>query len=358
MAGPRQCGKTTLALSLTHSYDYLNYDSQDDRSIFLKKTWDRKKELIIFDELHKMPKWKSWLKGIFDTEGIPPNLLVTGSARLDTFRRTGDSLAGRHFYIRLHPFDLKEVVESDLRISVSEAFHRLLTVGGYPEPFLSGDLSEYRRWRQGHLDVILKQDLLDLETVRDLRSIELLVHLLRSKVGSPISVNALATDLQKDHKTVARWLSLLEELFLVFKVTPYAKDIGRAVKKEPKYYFFDTGYVDGELSNKLENLVACALLKEAHYQTDIKGQPYNLHFLKVKGGREIDFLLKSNDDQNPSYMIEVKQSDAEASPNFKLFAPAIRNVKQIQLVAELKREQTTAKGIEIRRAAEWLAAMK
>ncbi|HWU42932.1 MAG TPA: ATP-binding protein, partial [Bdellovibrio sp.] len=325
IAGPRQCGKTTLSKSLKKNYDYFNYDNFDDRSDILARKWERKKDLIIFDELHKMPKWKSWLKGIYDKEGLNPALLVTGSARLNTFKKTGDSLAGRHFYFRLHPFDMKELTSAKLHMSHNEMFSRLMTVSGYPEPFLNGEIDDYRRWRQGHLDIILKQDLSDLESVKDIKSMEILVQLLRTKVGSGISANALANDLQKDPKTVQRWLGILEDLFVIFKVTPYAKDIARTVKKEPKYYFYDTGFVQGEDAQKLENLIACALLKESHFLMDVKGQPYNLHFLKIKGGREIDFVLVPEEKHAKATMIEVKWSDDEVSPNFKLFQGAFKN---------------------------------
>ncbi|PWU14567.1 MAG: ATPase, partial [Bdellovibrio sp.] len=344
--------------TLSQSYDYLNYDSIEDREMLGQRKWDRRKDLIIFDELHKMPRWKSWLKGIYDTEGIQPQILVTGSARLNALRKVGDSLAGRFFYFRLHPFDLKEVAASNMKITTQEAFSRLITVGGYPEPFLEGETSFYKRWRQTHLDVILRQDLLSLETVRDLASLEVLVQILRSKVGSPISINSIATDLQKDHKTVQRWLALLEELFVVFKVSPYSRDIARSVKKESKYYFFDSAFVAGDVSIKLENLVACALLKEAHFQTDVNGRPYQLYFLKVKGGREIDFLLKPEEEEDTALLLEVKRAESEASPHFKLFSSSFKRRHQVQLVADLKREFTTASGIQIAKAAEWLSDFK
>lgn len=301
-----------------------------------------------------MPKWRSWLKGIYDKESSGPSLLVTGSARLNTFRKVGDSLAGRHYYFRLHPFDMKELVQANVRLSENEIFKRLMTVSGYPEPFMSGSETEYRRWRQSHLDSILRQDLVDYEQVRDLRSIEVLVQMLRAKVGSCISVNALATDLQKDPKTVQRWLGILEDLFVIFKVVPYSKDISRAVKKEPKYYFYDTGLVQGDDSIRLENLVACALLKESHYLTDVEGRPHALYFLKIKGGREIDFLLMPEEKGDLPTMIEVKWKDAEASPNFKLFAGALKNPKKVQLVQELSREYVTAQAVEVRKASSWL----
>ncbi len=159
IAGPRQCGKTTLSRSLTPNADYLNYDILDDREFILQRKWDRKKDLIVFDELHKMPKWKAWLKGIYDKEKNDPAILVNGSARLNTFKKRGDSLAGRHYYFRLHPFDMKELTQAKYKLSEDEMFSRFMKVGGYPEPFMSGDEAEYRRWRQTHLDIILRQDL-------------------------------------------------------------------------------------------------------------------------------------------------------------------------------------------------------
>ena len=354
VAGPRQCGKTTFAKGLNPSFDYLNYDNLDDRASLLQRQWDREKDLIIFDELHKMPKWKSWLKGIYDKESQGSSLLATGSARLNAFRKTGDSLAGRHFYFHLHPFDLKELSLANFRMSEAEMFSRMMTVGGYPEPFLNGETANYKRWRQGHVDTILRQDLADLEQVRDLRSVEVLVQLLRTKVGSGISVNALATDLQKDPKTVLRWLGILEDLFVVFRLNPYFKDIARAVKKEPKYYFYDTGLVQGDDAQKLENLVACALLKECHYLSDAEGRIYTLSFMKVKGGREIDFVLVPEEKTDQALLVEVKWGDADVSPNFKLFQDVFKNCAKIQLVQNLKREYVSAQGVQVRKASSWL----
>ena len=358
ISGPRQCGKTTLAKNLTNSFQYFNYDISEDRSIFLKKTWNRDVDLVIFDELHKMPKWKSWLKGIYDSDEENPNILVTGSAKLDTFKKVGESLAGRHFYFRLHPFDIKELSQTKINLSPDTIMDRLMNVSGYPEPFLTNDMREYKRWRQSHIDLILRQDLIDIQVIRDIRTMELLIELLRSKVGSPLSINSLANDLQKDHKTIQRWLDLLEEVYIIFKISPYSKDIARSVKKEPKYYFYDTAYVNGDESIKLENLVACSLLKESHYQQDVHGKSYTLNFLKVKRGREIDFLLKSNDIENKSIMIEVKLSDDEPAPNFKLFGDQVKNVEMIQLVKNLKRDKSNAYGVKIKKASEWLAEIK
>ena len=245
LTGPRQCGKTTLSKMLHADYQYINYDLAEHRLLLREKSWDRQRSVIIFDEFHKMTGWKAWLKGIYDVEGLPPALLVTGSARLAAFRKTGDSLAGRHFQFRLHPLDLKEALAfTDL--GRDEIFDRLMTVGGFPEPFLNGAQRYYNRWKRSHVDLILKEELLTLSAVRDIQSIETLIELLRSRVGSPVSANSLARDLQKSPNTIQHWLKLLEDLYVIFKVAPYHKNIARALLKEPKYYFYDNGMVQGD----------------------------------------------------------------------------------------------------------------
>ena len=179
ITGPRQTGKTTLAKGLYSNFDYFNYDALDDRLSLRKKSWDRSKPLIIFDELHKLKNWKSWLKGVYDTEGTHPALLVTGSAKLDTYKKVGDSLAGRFFQFRLHPLDLKEIHSFLAPEDLEDALDRLMAFGGFPEPYLNGTARFYNRWKKSHLDIILKQDLLDLEKIHQIIQIETLIQLLR-----------------------------------------------------------------------------------------------------------------------------------------------------------------------------------
>lgn len=355
ITGPRQAGKTTLAKMLSNNFDYYNYDYAEHRLNLLDKSWDRAKDLVIFDELHKLKNWKSWLKGIYDTESIPPFLVVTGSAKLDVSKKAGDSLAGRFFEFRLHPLDLKEIKSAIGADELEEKLDRLLRIGGFPEPFLESDESYYNRWKRSHLDIILKQDLIDLENVQQITSMETLIQLLRRKVGSPISYRSLAEDLQCSDKTVKRWLTILETLYVVFKVAPYHRNISRSILKAPKYYFYDTGQVSDDPGMKLENLVACALLKEMHFREDHLGEKWGVYYLRNKDGREIDFLLTKED--KPALMIEVKWNDEERSPNFSLFEKYFTGAKKIQLVKELKKEKTYPDGVEIRSAKNWLSEM-
>lgn len=351
ISGPRQCGKTTLSKQLYPEFDYFNYDAVDDRIALKKMEWDREKPLIIFDELHKMKNWKGWLKGVYDTEGIPPSLLVTGSSKLNTYRKMGDSLAGRYFQFRLHPLDIKEAV-MQLDKDPNAVFDTLMLIGGFPEPFLKDDEIYYKRWRSTHLDIILRQDLISEYAVRDIQSIETLVHMLQDRVGSTVSYAQLAKDLERDPKTIKKWLTMLEELYVIFKVTPYHKNIERSLLKEPKYYFYDNGRVIQENGARLENLVACALHKELNFIADTTGAETQLHFLRTKDGKEIDFLIVV--DKKPVLAIEVKWSDDDLSPAFKYFSEYLPDCPGVQLVKNLKREKTYQNGFAIRDVVKWL----
>ena len=355
ITGPRQSGKTTLSKMLVDDFDYFNFDNPQHRLSLLDRSWNRKKTLIIFDELHKLKNWKSWIKGVYDTEGIPPYLVVTGSAKLDTYKKVGDSLAGRFFQFRLHPLDLKEIISVDPGAAAENALDRFLDVGGFPEPYLKGQPQFYKRWKKSHLGIIIRQDLLDLENVQDITTIETLIQLLRRRVGSPVSYNSLARDLQTSDKTIKRWLTILENMYVIFRVTPYHRNIARAILKTPKFYFYDTGQVIGDGGIRLENLTACALLKEIHFRQDCYGDDMQLHYLRTKDGKEVDFFVTRED--SPYMMLEVKWADGSLSKNFSLFNRYFPESRRVQLVKELDREKTYPEGSEIRLASSWLSVL-
>ncbi|MBI3534777.1 MAG: ATP-binding protein [Deltaproteobacteria bacterium] len=352
LSGPRQVGKTTLARSLMQSADYLNFDDEDDRKQILVRRWDRKKDLLILDEIHKMTRWKAWLKGIFDKEGVRPRILVTGSARMDIARKMGDSLAGRYFQYQLFPLDLKEL--SSLG-NLEVTYQTLVQCSGFPEPFIEGNVGFYTKWKRTHLDVILRQDLITLEAVRDISTIETLLILLQGRVASPFSYSSVGGDLQRDVKTVQRWIEMLENLYLVFRIQPYTRNIARSILKEPKLYFFDYCRVDGDDGVVFENVVAVALKKEVSFLNEALGVDASLHTLRIKGGREIDFLVLRKG--LPPLLIEAKLSDSTPSPNFALFRKYFPGCYQIQLVRNLTREFTTPDGIQVQSALPWLQKM-
>lgn len=354
LMGPRQVGKTTLSKAVTKDFAYYNYDIKKDLRVFKDLDWDRSKSLVIFDELHKMKKWKLWLKGVYDSGSTDEqNFLITGSARLDVAKKMGDSLAGRYFSLRLNPLDLKELANYG---SLESNYKRLLSVGGFPEPFFEGTSRFYGLWSKSHFDAILRQDLVTLENVRDIDGIEMLVELLSSRVGSLISYTSLSEDLGRDDKTVKRWLTLLEQMYIVFRVSPFSKNLARGIKKAGKYYFYDLGRVDGDEAQKLENLVALALKKEIEFLEDTEGRRGELHFIQTKEKKEIDFLVLQK--QKPAQLFEVKLSDGSPSKNFEYFEKIFSSAKKVQLVRNLDREYVSAKRIEVRSALEYLKTIQ
>jgi predicted AAA+ superfamily ATPase len=333
LSGPRQVGKTTLSRSLGYSdLNYLNLDYADDRKIQRDQSWSRSSELVVFDELHKIPKWKSFIKGIYDKEGCRPRLLVTGSARLEITRRGGESLAGRHRLMRLHPLTVCELLPS---MPANESLPRLLKFGGFPEPFQANSEEAYRLWQRSHLDRILRGDLIELENVRDIRKVEILLDLLSERVGSTISYSSLARDLEISPHTVKRWIEILEWLFIIFIVTPHSKNMARALTHEPKIYFYNTGMVMNGEPARFENLVACALLKQLHFLEDTQGFPGRLHYLRDREKREVDFLTII--DRKPELMVEVKVSDNQPSSSLRYFEERIAPKKTIQVVLNCDR---------------------
>jgi len=336
VGGPRQVGKTTLAKAiLSKNFPagiYLNWDYDEDRQDILQKRWSDENDLLIFDELHKFPRWKSWIKGLYDVSHEIHSFLITGSARLDIYRRGGDSLMGRYHYWRLHPFTLDEIPNG---FSSKDAFNRLMTVGGFPEPFLDGDEREARRWRRERFDRVIREDVRDLESVRNIQLLSMFLDLLRHRVGGLVRLSNIASDVQISPKTAKSWLEVLERMYLVFSVRPYTKSLPRAVLKPPKVYFFDNGDVLGDEGLRFENLVATSLLKRLHFLEDRDGYCYELRYIRDKEGREVDFAVLK--DGNLEELIEAKYSDDNISRHLQYYAERLKPEKATQIVAKIRR---------------------
>jgi predicted AAA+ superfamily ATPase len=331
VSGPRQVGKTTLAkeiLKNSQSGLYLNWDEASLKKSILEAHWADNQKLIVLDEIHKYPKWKNWIKGVFDTQREQHQFLVTGSARLDVYRRGADSLLGRYHHWRLHPFDLSEIPQ---KISPKEAFDRLLKFGGFPEPFLDGDEREARRWRLERNRKVLGEDLRDLKEIRQIQMIPVLLDLLKSRVGGAVVFSNLAADLQVSPITVKDWVQLLESTYLIFQVVPFTKQLPRAIQKPPKIYFYDNADVDGDEGAIFENLVATHLLKALHFAEDYAGHRYELRYIRDKEKREVDFVILK--DRKPIELIEVKLRDTKPSPHLIYFGEKLKIPKLTQIVA-------------------------
>ncbi|MCK5516684.1 MAG: ATP-binding protein, partial [Desulfobulbaceae bacterium] len=315
------------------------------RDIIHKADWLPDTRLLILDELHKMDGWKNYLKGIYDTKPAYQQILVTGSARLDAFRQSGDSLAGRFFRHRLNPLSMAEITDAtDTDLDV------LLERGGFPEPFLAESVDDANRWRLQYIDGLIRTDILDFERIHDFRAIQLIFEMLRRRVGSPVSWSSLARDAGCAPNTIKRYVGILEALFIVFRVTPFHRNIGRSLLKEPKIYFYDTGLVVGDEGILLENLVAVSLLKHLNWVEDSKGIRCSLQTLRTKEKKEVDFVMVEDD--APKLIVEVKLSDSAISPSLHYFHNKY-GMDATQLVKNISIERMV-EGVALRRAASFL----
>jgi predicted AAA+ superfamily ATPase len=336
LGGPRQVGKTTLSKHLGKagfpSFQYFNWDNDEDRQAILQKEWLNDSKLIIFDELHKYHNWKQWLKGVYDTRPGKQQYLVTGSARLDIYRQGGDSLLGRNHYWRLHPFTLDELPDG---ISKEDAYQRLLTLGGFPEPFLANDEREARRWRRERFDRVLKEDVRDLALIKDIQLLQLFVDALRARVGGLVTLSNLARDLQISPKTAKAWLQLVERMYLAFAIYPCINNIPRAIQKPPKVFFYDNADVIGDEGSRLENLVATHLQKRLHFIEDYHGYRCELQYIRDKESREVDFITLIDGEVHD--LIEVKLSDTSISTALQYYKERLKPKRTTQIVGTLKR---------------------
>jgi predicted AAA+ superfamily ATPase len=346
VGGPRQVGKTTLAKHfLTRGKGYLNWDVSEHRESILKKEFPES-PLWVFDEIHKYRSWRNLLKGIYDIKKPEQKILVTGSARLDYYRYSGDSLQGRYHYLRLHPLSFAE-----LNLKTNKDLLELLQLGGFPEPYFSSSHVEAKRWSRDYRTRLIHEDLAQLERVHDLGNIELLALRLPELVGSPLSINAVREDLQVSHKTVANWLDILERLYAIFRVSPFGSPKIRAVKKEQKHYHFDWTLVQ-EPGLRFENLVACALLKWTHFQQDTLGEDIELKYFRDTEQREVDFVICSG--KKVLQLIECKWADADVSPSLKYMKARFSEAEAWQISATGKKDFLTAEGIRVCPAVEFL----
>lgn len=356
LTGPRQVGKTTFAKELLGHYrrpQYLNWDIADDRRILIRQSWSPRADLLALDELHKMSKWKPYLKGVYDGRADGQAILVTGSARMETFRQSGESLAGRYFHLRLHPFSVREWVELG-DTTPNDALDRLIERGGMPEPFLAEDPIQAQRWRQQYFTDLVREDIIEFSRINEIRAMRLLVEMLRQRIGSPLSIASLARDIQVSPNTVTKYIDILEALYIIFLLRPYHRNVARATLKAPKAYFFDTGYVSGDDGIKWENACATMLLKYVHFTQDVLGKDASLHYLRTKEGAEVDFVVCENG--VPVKLIECKHVDNRPSSSLRKFAGSFRDAEAVQLVRELRQEEYRGP-VMIARGADWLAEL-
>lgn len=347
LAGPRQCGKTTLARSLSESFAnklYFNWDIATDKRRLIENPHffeelvrrDSSRPLVILDEIHKYKDWKNYLKGIYDRFQAEFLFLVSGSGRLDLFRKGGDSLAGRYYLMHLWPLTLAELhnagvsfddfrenpiqPHADQTEAAQSTWDRLARSSGFPEPYLSGKESSYRRWAAAYHRQLVREDIRDMTDVKHVDDMEILFALLPSRVGAPLSIPGLATDLKVAYNTVKSWLGIFDRFYLTFSLSPWTPQIARSIHKERKTYLFDYAGIENPAA-KFENMVALELFRAVSNWNDMGWGNFGLHYIRTKEGREVDFLVSQN--RKPLFLVETKTSDDTPSPNLIRFQKAL-----------------------------------
>jgi predicted AAA+ superfamily ATPase len=357
LVGPRQVGKTTLTQIISRSFPnnlYFNWDIPQHKTRLMEnptffqeiKRRDPSTPLIIFDEIHKYKDWKNYLKGAYDQFHDRYQFLVSGSGRLDIYQKGGDSLAGRYFLFHLWPFTMGELGESNLTIEnflenpvqismersemLKEEWSRLSTLSGFPEPYLANRMATYRRWSSSYSAQLIREDIRDLTGIKSVADMETLYLLLPSKVGSPLSIPSLATDLKVSYNSVRGWLSVFERFFLIFSIAPWTERIARAIQKERKVYLWDAPRIE-EPAARFENMIAMELWRAVTNWNDLGYGQFSLHFIKNKEQQEVDFLIANG--RKPIVLIEAKTSEIQPSSALRKFQNAL-NIPAVQLIAE------------------------
>jgi predicted AAA+ superfamily ATPase len=352
LSGPRQVGKTEVARRLADVY--LNFDDLGDRAVILRGAaavaaraeLERPRgrmPIVALDEIHKFQRWKAFLKGFFDSYGSQCGILATGSARMDIFKKGGDSLLGRYFLYRQHPFSVGEILRPEpptepIRESkpVDEAaWEALWRFGGFPEPMVRQSATFLRKWQMARMDLLLREDVRDLTRVQELRGIETIGHLLASRSGGQLIFSNLATEVGVSVDTVRRWVTILSELYVGFELRPWFRNVAKALRKEPKWYLRDwSGITDP--GARAETFAACHLLKAVETWTDLGLGAFELRYMRDKIKREVDFLIVRDGD--PWVLIEIKSTRETLSPHLFHFQKQTGAKHAFQAVVYLPHE--------------------
>jgi predicted AAA+ superfamily ATPase len=346
IGGARQVGKTTLAKEILakqfQNSVYYNWDYQPDRKRIMSGELPGEVGLMIFDEIHKYKKWKNLVKGIYDVHKNKYKILVTGSARLNVYRKSGDSLQGRYHYYTLHPFSLAELENISNHWQIFEEIYFknqnykssldvLYTYGGFPETMIAQDEKVLRRWQNEKLERLFREDIRDIENIRDIGSMKLLGDLLPLKAGGNLSINNLRGDLDVSHRAITSWLNILESFYYHFRIYPYSSKLVRSIKKEPKIYLVDWSEVEND-GARFENMIASHLLKFTNYLFEHDGYKTGLFYLRNVDKKEVDFLVTI--DNKPWFAVEVKLAETVPSSSLSYFRDRLKIPFNFQVVKQ------------------------
>lgn len=336
LLGPRQVGKTTLALNIGETLPsiYLDLESEADRAklsepeLYLASHGDK---LVILDEVHRLPDVFQILRGLIDRNRRSGRragqFLLLGSASIELLKQSGETLAGRIAYLEMQPVDGLEVP--------ADALGKLWLRGGFPDSFLASSDRGSMRWRQDFIRTYLERDIpllgprIPAETLR--RFWTMLAH----HQSGLLNAAELARSLGVDGKTVASYLDLLVDLLLVRRLEPWHANIGKRLVKSPKVYVRDSGIAHallglGSTEQVLGHPIVGASWEGFVIETLIAASPEGTaaNFYRTAAGAEIDLLLTPPGEK--PWAIEIKRSLApKLEKGFHLACEDLQPTKRI-----------------------------
>ena len=351
LSGPRQVGKTTVGEGLASNY--LSWDDDDVRKAVMAgqkavvnsfglADLSERNRIVVFDEIHKFRSWKQFLKGFYDVYAKGMKIVATGSAKMDVYKKGGDSMMGRYFPYRMHPLSVAELLDVSLpgdalvrspKRLADEEWNALLRFGGFPDPFVRRDMRFSRRWNALRFDQLTRADIRDLTQIGELDQLAVLAEILGHRSGEQLVYRNLSAEVGVDEKTIKKWVKALRDLYFGFEIRPWFKNIENSIRKTPKWFLRDWAQVEDE-GKRAETFVACHLLKAVEGWTDLGYGDFTLNYLRDKQKREVDFLVVR--DGKPWFLAEVKKGRESISENIAFYQrkTGARHAFQVVIDAE------------------------
>jgi predicted AAA+ superfamily ATPase len=354
LSGPRQVGKTTVAKA--YAKYYLNWDKDSVKNLILSGqesvgefcSLERARvdlPVIAFDEIHKYPRWKQFLKGFFDDYESSCRVIATGSARMDVYKKGGDSMMGRYFPYRVHPLSVAELLTTDIpgddivRLPAKipeEEWEALCEFGGFPEPFIKRSRAFSSRWNRLRKEQLLKIDIRDMSRTSEIDRLGVLADMLSNRSGEQLVYASIGNEIKIDEKTVKSWVIVFKHLFYGFEIRPWFKNVENSIRKTPKWFLRDWSLVT-DAGKRFETMIACHLLKAVECWTDLGLGEFELCYLRDKQKHEVDFLIVK--DRSPWILVEAKKGDGKLSDNLVRFHEKLKTSFAFQVVESLPYEE-------------------
>lgn len=326
LTGPRQSGKTTLAQAVFSEHTYISLEAPDVRAFaaedprgFLAQYPDG----AIIDEVQRVPELPAYLQGIIDADPRPGGWILTGSQNLALAASISQSLAGRTSVHHLLPLTRREVVRF---VQHPRTMEEAMLAGGYPRIF--DEALDPSEWLRSYVATYIERDVRTISQVGDLVTFQRFVELCAGRTGQLINYSDLASDCGVSQPTARAWLGVLEASFIVFRLPPFHRNLGKRLIKTPKLHFYDTGLACWLIGIRTPGQLRSHPLRGPIFETWVvseivkyrlnRGETRGLSFYRNRDGAEVDLVV-----ERPSRLTLVEAKSSQ-TPSASLFDGAVR----------------------------------